>query len=108
MSALRARQRSVAMHRSAVAVAGLSVSFCLLFPQPGGAQDFRSALYRHMPVMRFDSKERFFPIRAKSITDNPGNKLERENAAFLAERNANGTGLNIGYLVGIPPVDTGV
>jgi len=81
---------------------------CSLFLPHADAQDFRRALYRFMPVMRFDSNERFFPIRAKSITDNPGNKLERENGAFLAERNADGSGLNLGYLVGIPPIDTGV
>jgi hypothetical protein len=72
------------------------------------AQDFRTALYRYMPLMRFDSSESFFPVRAKSITDNPGNRLERENNATLATRNPDGTGLNIGYLVGIPPIDTGV
>ena len=89
------------MHRRGVLLA--AAFFLLVFPQRAGAQDFRRALYRYMPVMRFDSAERFFPLRAKSITDNTGNRLERENGAFLAQRNANGTGLNIGYLVGIPP-----
>src|SRR6266511_6225743 len=69
---------------------------------------FRRALYRYMPVMRFDDGsvpfrddgEHFFPLRAKAITNNPGNRLQRENGAFLAQRNADGTGLNIGYLRG--------
>jgi hypothetical protein len=87
----------------------IAVLLLALFLSPAlYAQDFRSALYRLMPVMRFDSSEAFFPVRAKSITDNPGNRLERENNATLATRNADGTGLNIGYLVGIPPIDTGV
>jgi len=90
------------MYRSGVFLLVLSLS-CSLY-----AQDFRGALYRYMPVMKFDSSEAFFPVRAKSITDNPENELQRENSAFLAKRNADGTGLNIGYLVGIPPVDTGV
>src|SRR5438552_6265075 len=90
------------MYRSGVFLLVLSLR-CSLY-----GQDFRRALYRYMPVMKFDSSERFFPIRAKSITDNPENELQRENGAFLAKRNADGSGLNLGYLVGIPPIDTGV
>ena len=64
---------------------------------------FVRALYRHMPLLRFDEEERFFPLRARSMTNNPGNRLARENGVTLARRNADGTGLNLGYLRGIPP-----
>jgi hypothetical protein len=59
---------------------------------------FRQALIRHRPVYRFDSDEDFFPLSVNAITNNTGNQLLRTNDAFLAERNADGSGLNISYL----------
>lgn len=62
---------------------------------------FVRALRQHIPVLKFDSGEDFFPIRVRAITDNVGNRLLRENDALLAERERGGKGLNIRYLRGI-------
>jgi hypothetical protein len=62
---------------------------------------FVRALYRHMPVLRYDTGEDFFPVRVESITNNVGNKLLRANGATIAERERGGRGLNAGYLRGI-------
>lgn len=88
----------------------VSLGTCLLLPigqvEAQTTDPFIRALYRYMPVMRFDNGflpltddgEHFFPLRVTAITNNPGNRLQRGNGDFLAERNADGTGLNIGYL----------
>jgi hypothetical protein len=108
------------MRRRKLLLVVASLGFVLLFPPARAtaqtSPDFGKALYRYMPVMKFDSEEPFFPVRAKSITDNPGNELQRADETVcgprgcatvpgevLARRNADGTGLNIGYLVGTPP-----
>jgi hypothetical protein len=71
-------------------------------PTPSPTPDiFVRALYRHKPVLRYDSGERFFPIRVQAITNNVGNKLLRANGAEIAERRPGGAGLNIRYLRGI-------
>ncbi len=59
---------------------------------------FSRALVRHVPVLRFDSGEDFFPLRVSAITNNVGNRLVRENGAEIAERRPDGRGLNSRYL----------
>lgn len=63
---------------------------------------FRTALYKHRPVLRFDKDERFFALRADAITDNVGNKLARDEDPnyVIAERRPPppGRGFGIGYL----------
>lgn len=58
---------------------------------------FRDALYRHRPVLKFDSGEKFFPVRAEAVTNHNGNRLTRENRDLIRER-VNGRGLSIRYL----------
>jgi hypothetical protein len=58
---------------------------------------FRDALYRHRPVLRFDSDEQFFPVRAEAVTNHNGNRLVREDGDLIRER-VNGRGLSIRYL----------
>lgn len=58
---------------------------------------FRDALYRHRPVLRFDSGEKFFPVRAEAVTNHNGNRLVRENGDLIKERR-DGRGLSIRYL----------
>lgn len=58
---------------------------------------FRDALYRHRPVLRFDSDEQFFPVRAEAVTNHNGNRLVRENGVLIRERR-DGRGLSIRYL----------
>lgn len=106
------------MHRMGVLLIAVSLGCGLLLPvQQAKAQAttssdaFRKALYRHMPVMRFDDGsvpfvddgEHFFPLRVTAITNNPGNRLQRSDGTLLVQRNADGSGLNIGYLRGDPP-----
>lgn len=64
------------------------------------ASVFRRALYRHVPVLRFDSGEDFFPVRVQAVTDNIGNKLVRGNEAntTIAARENNEGELTIRYL----------
>lgn len=107
------------MRRTAVLltalVCGLVVSAHPAIAQSSG-DPFVKALYRYAPVMRFDNGEDdkpgdgewFFPMRVTPITNNTGNRLTRENGALLARRNADGSGLNLSYLRGVPPLDTGV
>jgi hypothetical protein len=59
---------------------------------------FRQSLARHRPVYRFDSDEDFFPLAVNAITNNTGNRLERDNDVTLARRHADGSGFNIGWL----------
>jgi hypothetical protein len=61
---------------------------------------FREALLRHRPVYRFDSDEDYFPLRVNAVTNNPDNRLERENDDLIVERREDGSGLNIRYLRG--------
>lgn len=94
-------------------LAVLAAAVALQLPQvatpPAGAapstttRKFVRALNRHLPAMRYDSDEHFFPVRVNAMTDNVGNRLERENEALLAERRRGGRGLNVRYLRGIPP-----
>lgn len=58
---------------------------------------FRDALYRHRPVLRFDSGEQFFPVRAEAVTNHNGNRLVRENGDLIKKR-TDGGGLSIRYL----------
>jgi hypothetical protein len=68
------------------------------------AENFRRALYRYRPVLRFDSGEDFFPVRVPAITDNIGNKLVRGDDAntLIAGRENNDGVLHRGYLRGLP------
>jgi hypothetical protein len=104
------------MHRPGLLLTAASLGFALLLPAQNAvaasdADQFKAALYKFMPVMRFDDGslpfvddgEHFFPLRVTAIANNPGNQLQRANGAVLAERHADGTGLTIGYLRGIPP-----
>jgi len=59
---------------------------------------FKEALHRHRPVYRFDSDEDYFPLRVNAITNNAGNRLERSDGNLIAERQADGRGLNLRYL----------
>lgn len=61
---------------------------------------YDKALLRHVPVLKFDSDEEFFPVRVQAITSNVGNQLQRANGATLAERASGRRGLTIGYLRG--------
>jgi hypothetical protein len=58
---------------------------------------FRDALYRHRPVLKFDSGEKFFPVRAEAATNHNGNRLTRENRDLIKERRDD-RGLSIRYL----------
>jgi hypothetical protein len=90
--------------------AALVVGVALQLPQlaaPAAGQTtsatsrkFVRALNRHLPALRFDTGEDFFPIKAKAITDNVGNRLERKSGALVAVREAGGRGLTINYLRG--------
>jgi hypothetical protein len=61
---------------------------------------FRQALLRHRPVYKFDSAEDYFPLRVNAITNNTDNRLENVFGETIAERHADGSGLNIRYLRG--------
>jgi hypothetical protein len=43
-------------------------------------------LARHLPLLRFDSRERYFPVSANAWTDCPGHVLRRADGAVLADR----------------------
>ena len=92
-----------------LAVCGLS-----LFPLQAGAQTdgasaqesaneaavvrrIRAALHKYRPVLRFDSGEQFFPVRAEAITNHEGNRLVREDGDLIKERKDR-RGLSIRYL----------
>lgn len=61
---------------------------------------FRKALIKYRPILRFDSGEDFFPLKADAITNNVGNRLARDNNQTIAERQPGGKELRIGYLRG--------
>jgi hypothetical protein len=94
------------MRQMRVLLMTVSLGGLLLQPAAASTDPFINALYRYMPVMRFDNGflpftddgEHFFPLRVTAITNNPGNQLQRANGDVLAERHEDGTGLTIGYL----------
>ena len=69
------------MHRTGAFLILVSLAVALVPAQQAALADtdpFIKALYRYMPVMRFDNGfqplmagERFFPVRVTAITDNP-------------------------------------
>jgi hypothetical protein len=48
-------------------------------------------LARHLPIVRFDSRERYFPVSASAWTDCPGHVLRRADGTVLADRTSAGT-----------------
>lgn len=48
-------------------------------------------LARHLPVLRFDSRERYFPVSAGAWTDCPGHVLRRIDGTVLAARASTST-----------------
>jgi PQQ-like domain/Vacuolar protein sorting-associated protein 62 len=46
-------------------------------PSPTPTPDFEGALHRHVPVLKFNSGEKYFPLSVEAITDSPGNTLQR-------------------------------
>jgi hypothetical protein len=79
-------------------------------PSPTPANIFEAALYRHMPMLRFDSNEKYLPVAVESITDNPGNKLVEPSSGkktdrILAQVPASGNipQLNINFLGDLYP-----
>jgi hypothetical protein len=80
------------------------LSFCAFFTAATATAQapdvFVKALYRLKPVLKFDTKEKFFPVRVKAATDHAGNKLLRDNGDEIAVRRPNGSGLNIWWLRG--------
>lgn len=63
-------------------------------------EEFRQALNRLRPLLRFDTGEDFFPLKVNAITDNVGNRLARNNNNTIARRLPGGSGLGINYLRG--------
>ena len=103
------KYRSKIVSAAFLAVCGLS----LLLPRASAQTDgvsaqesanekevvtrIREALHKYRPVMKFDSGEKFFPVRAEAITNHEGNRLTREDGDLIKERD-NGRGLSIRYL----------
>ena len=67
---------------------------------PPDIEAFRRALYVHRPVYVFDSAEVYLPLRVNAITNNTGNRLQDALGNTIAERRADGGGLNIAWLRG--------
>jgi hypothetical protein len=65
--------------------------------EAASTERFRVALDKHRPVLRFDSGEEFFPVRAEAITNHEGNRLVRDDGDLIKDRR-NGRGLSIRYL----------
>ncbi len=67
-------------------------------PAPSPAA-LEALLRRHLPVVAFDSGERFFPVSAQAWTDCPGHVLRRSDGTVLAEQGAVTTAaLELSYL----------
>jgi hypothetical protein len=49
------------------------------------SRDVAALLARHLPLLRFDHRERYFPLAAEAWTDCPGHLLRRADGAVLAE-----------------------
>jgi hypothetical protein len=59
----------------------------------------RELLSRHLPYLRFDSRERYFPLAVDAWTDCLGHRLRRADGAILAERHPSAArGLALSYL----------
>jgi hypothetical protein len=52
-------------------------------------------LKRHLPILKYDSQEMYFADSAAVWTDNPGNRLERDDGQVLATA---GDGLSLDFL----------
>lgn len=48
--------------------------------------NFLPALYAHIPFLRYDSHEEFFPVRVKVVTNNTLNRLIRDDGSLIAQR----------------------
>ncbi|MGH3599406.1 MAG: hypothetical protein ACRDQH_03865 [Pseudonocardiaceae bacterium] len=57
----------------------------------------RPLLERHLPILRFDSRERYFPVSAAAWTDCPGHELRRADGTVLAAT-AGAAALELGFL----------
>lgn len=70
----------------------------IVVPPSSDTERFRKALRDHLPVLRFDSDEFFFPVHVNAITNNNGNRLERHDFSELLAERRDGHGLSIRYL----------